>query len=79
MGTKMGTTKLTAAQWRMLQRLAGCNGECVPGGRPDSGREASNWYRTLDVLKRHGLAERALYGRAYITEAGRAFISEGSK
>ncbi len=68
---------LTASQYDMLRRLADAP-EMTPGGTPDSGRHASAWHRTLDVLVRRGLATRTSHGRAAhasITPEGRAMLA----
>lgn len=76
MANHMSMPKLTGPQLAMLRRLAQ-GPEMTPGGTPDSGRQASAWHRTLDVLVRRGLATRTTNGctaHATITDAGRVWV-----
>jgi hypothetical protein len=47
--------RITPAQRRFLRRLATVGESLVPGGYPEAGRDASNWYRTVAILERLGL------------------------
>lgn len=68
------TIKLSETQKNFLLRLAKTDYELPPGGYVEAGRDASRWWRTARVLKRHGfVTTRGQH--AQITDTGRRFAN----
>ena len=72
-------SKMSDTQLEMLRRLCRAP-EHVPGGRPNSGREASAWARTARALQDRGLCVLETNGpgtgRAIVTALGRLALEE---